>query len=112
MSQSASQSSTAVLEDTDTTTAKPGYKMYAILMLNDDDHTFDYVTVLLNKIFKHPVRKCHELAQSIHKHGKTVVWTGTLEHCELKVEQVNHFEPDTYGHKLVEYPLRTRIERI
>ena len=83
---------------------------YAVILHNDDDHTFQYVIDLLMKLFAYPLEKAFVLTTQVHTQGKSIVWSGTLELAELKRDQVRGFGPDFYATKKVEYPLGVTIE--
>ena len=83
---------------------------YALILHNDDDHTFQYVIDLLMKLFAHTAEKAFVLTNQVHAQGKSIVWTGTLELAELKRDQVRSFGPDLFAMKKVEYPLGVTIE--
>ena len=42
---------------------------YNVVILNDEDHTFDYVIELLIKLFRHTLPKAKELTERIHTTG-------------------------------------------
>lgn len=83
---------------------------YAVILHNDDDHTFQYVIDMLMKIFAYPLEKAFVLTNQVHTQGKSMVWSGPLELAELKRDQVRSFGPDFYAVKKVEYPLGVTIE--
>lgn len=83
---------------------------YAVILHNDDVHTFQYVIELLMKIFAHSLEKAFALTNEVHTKGKSIVWSGTLELAELKRDQVRGFGPDLYASKKVEFPLGVTIE--
>ncbi len=84
--------STSTLEKTDTKIRKQ--PPYHVIILNDDDHTIEYVVKLCSSIFGHPVEKGVEIAKEIHFQGRAIVFTGSLEVAELKQEQVHSMGPD------------------
>jgi len=87
-------------------------KRWAVVILNDDDHTFPYVATLIKKVFHYQDQKCLELTLQVHEEGRAVVWTGALEHAEFKREQLLAGGPD-YGPKgKVEYPLGVDLEPV
>lgn len=97
------------------TTTRPKIKKqppYAVIVLNDDDHTFDYVTNALTKVFKYELEKCFQLTKEIHEKGRAIVWTGSLELAELKKEQIQSMGPDHWSPKKVEYPLGVDLEPV
>ena len=67
---------------------------YNVVLLNDDDHSFDYVVLMLNTIFGHPPEKGFKMALEVDKTGRVVVATTNLEHAELKRDQIHDFGPD------------------
>ncbi len=84
---------------------------YAVVVLNDDDHTFDYVMVVFQKVFGYELEKCFKLAKMIHERGRAIVWVGSLEVAELKKEQIQSMGPDTFNrHKKVDWPLGVDLE--
>ena len=83
---------------------------YAVILHNDDLHTFQYVIDLLMKLFAYPLEKAFVLTTQVHTQGKSIVWSGTLELAELKRDQVRGFGPDFYAMQKVEFPLGVTIE--
>jgi ATP-dependent Clp protease adaptor protein ClpS len=67
---------------------------YHVVLLNDDDHSYPYVIVMLKVLFGHPEEKGFELAKKVDTEGRAVVLTTTLEHAELKRDQIHAFGPD------------------
>jgi ATP-dependent Clp protease adaptor protein ClpS len=67
---------------------------YHVVLLNDDDHSFEYVIGMLQQIFGHVREKGERMAYQVHLEGRTIVFTGTRELAELKQEQIHAFGPD------------------
>src|SRR5262245_59077544 len=67
---------------------------YDLVLLNDDTHTFEYVTALLGDLFGLPWNEGLELTLRIHERGWAVVFTGTQQEVELKRLQVLARGPD------------------
>src|SRR5438477_6382880 len=67
---------------------------YHVVLLNDDDHSYDYVIEMLKALFGHPVEKGFLLAQQVDKTGRAVVCTTSLERAELKRDQIHAYGPD------------------
>ncbi len=67
---------------------------YNVIILNDEEHTFDYVIELLTKLFRHPTATAEELTWRIHNTGRAIVFTTHKELAELKCEQVAAYGPD------------------
>jgi ATP-dependent Clp protease adaptor protein ClpS len=67
---------------------------YHVVILNDEEHTFDYVIDLLVKLFRHSLPTAQELTWRIHSTGRAVVYTTHKEKAELKRDQVLAWGPD------------------
>ncbi len=82
---------------------------YNVVILNDEEHTFDYVIELLTKLFRHPLAVAKDLTWAIHNKGLAVVYTTHKEKAELKCEQVLSYGPDPRM-EISKGPLRCYIE--
>src|SRR5438876_5674850 len=67
---------------------------YNVVLINDDDHSFEYVIAMLQQLFGHPREKGYQMAWKVHTHGRVVVCTTSLERAELKRDQIHAFGPD------------------
>src|SRR5436190_8317288 len=67
---------------------------YNVVLLNDDDHTFEYVITMLQQLFGYPREKGFQMAHEVHTTGRVIVLTTTKEHAELKQDQIHAFGPD------------------
>lgn len=67
---------------------------YNVILLNDDDHTVEYVVALCQKVFGYPVEKGVQIAAEVHVTKRCILWTGTLEVAELKQEQIHSLGHD------------------
>src|SRR5712672_733538 len=67
---------------------------YHVILLNDDDHTYEYVILMLKELFGHPEPKGFKMAEQVDKNGRAIVLTTTKEHAELKQEQIHAYGPD------------------
>ena len=83
---------------------------YAVIVHNDEEHSFQYVIDTFMKVFGYPLEKGYSLALQIHTEGKALVWSGAREVAELKRDQIRSAGPDFYGEKKVEFPLGVIIE--
>ncbi len=79
-------------ESTDERTKRP--RLWNVVLLNDDDHTFEYVIKMVRRLFAHPVEKALQTAKRVDSEGRAVLLTTHLEHAELKRDQVHAFGPD------------------
>jgi ATP-dependent Clp protease adapter protein ClpS len=83
---------------------------YAVVVYNDDLHTFPYVIETFRKVFGYEEARCRQLAVEIHTRGQGIVWTGPKEVAELKRDLIRGAGPDFYAARKVEFPLRVTIE--
>ncbi len=67
---------------------------YNVILWDDNDHSYTYVILMLQKLFGHPVEKGYELAKEVDTSGKAIVLTTTLEHAELKRDQIHAYGKD------------------
>jgi ATP-dependent Clp protease adaptor protein ClpS len=67
---------------------------YHVVLLDDDDHTYQYVIHMLQILFGHPPERGMQMAREVDATGRVIVCTTTLEHAELKRDQIHSFGPD------------------
>ena len=67
---------------------------FHVILWNDEDHTYDYVILMLHIIFGYPVEKGFRLALEVDTYGKAIVFTSSLEQAEIKRDQILGFGPD------------------
>lgn len=84
----------AVLPETETNWALKYQPPYHVILLNDDDHSYEYVILMLRDLFGHPVETGFEMAKEVDSQGRAIVLTTTREHAELKVDQIHAYGPD------------------
>ncbi len=82
---------------------------HQVIVYNDDVHTFPYVITLLMQVFRMDEHKAVEHTCEIHDRGRAIVWSGSKELGELKVEQVVNFGPDQFASKTVTAPLKAEV---
>ena len=52
---------------------------YHVILLNDDDHTFEYVIRMLKELFGYQEEKGFLMAYEVHTKGRVIVCTTSLE---------------------------------
>jgi ATP-dependent Clp protease adaptor protein ClpS len=67
---------------------------YNVILHNDDDHSFQYVIKMLKELFAHPEELGWKMAEEVHTKGRVIVLTTSMEHAELKADQIHAFGPD------------------
>ncbi len=69
-------------------------RMWNVVLLDDQHHTYDYVIEMSQRLFGHTLEVAVKVAKTVDKDGRAVCMTTHREHAELKVEQVHHFGAD------------------
>ncbi len=68
--------------------------LYNVILLDDDDHTYEYVIGMLTRIFGFAEERSYELASHVDQSGRVILDTTTLERAELKRDQIHTFGRD------------------
>jgi ATP-dependent Clp protease adaptor protein ClpS len=68
--------------------------LWNVVLIDDDDHSYDYVINLSCKLFSHPVERAFKIAQAVDSQGRAVLLTTHKEHAELKLDQIRSFGRD------------------
>jgi ATP-dependent Clp protease adaptor protein ClpS len=80
-----------ITEERDKTKRQPPYH---VILLNDDDHTYDYVIRMLKELFGHPEERGFLMAKEVDERGRVIVCTTSMERAELKRDQIHAFGAD------------------
>jgi ATP-dependent Clp protease adaptor protein ClpS len=67
---------------------------YHVVLVNDDDHTVDYVIRMMKSLFGYPEERGLQIASEVDSRGRVIVLTTTLEHAEFKRDQIHAFGAD------------------
>ena len=67
---------------------------YNVVLLDDDDHTYEYVIEMLGDVFGHDVDKALRMAEEVDGKGRVIVFTTHKEHAELKRDQILGYGAD------------------
>ena len=67
---------------------------FNVVLLNDDDHTFEYVIEMLQVLFAHPTERGMQMAKEVDSNGRVIVLTTHREHAELKRDQIHAYGMD------------------
>jgi ATP-dependent Clp protease adaptor protein ClpS len=79
------------------TAGKPETKqpwLWNVVLLNDEEHTYDYVILMVQQLFRHPLNKAFQVAERVDKDGRAICLTTHKEHAELKRDQIHAFGRD------------------
>src|SRR5438046_10290627 len=88
-----SRSATALPEVEDDTSEQI-QPLYHVILLNDEDHTYDYVIEMLQKIFGFSETTALSHAVEVDTNGTTILLTCELEKAEAKRDQIHRYGPD------------------
>jgi len=67
---------------------------YHVVLLDDDDHTYEYVIGMVRKLFGFSPERAYRLAAEVDATGRVILDTTTLERAELKRDQIHAFGRD------------------
>jgi ATP-dependent Clp protease adaptor protein ClpS len=67
---------------------------YNVILWDDDDHSYEYVVLMMRQLFSHSYAKGFEIAKTVDSAGRAAVLTTTKEHAELKRDQIHSFGKD------------------
>jgi ATP-dependent Clp protease adaptor protein ClpS len=85
---------TVVVPEKKTETKRKRQPRYNVILLDDNDHTYEYVIRMLGQIFGYGEQKAFLLATEVDTSGRVILLTTTREHAELKQEQIHAFGAD------------------
>jgi ATP-dependent Clp protease adaptor protein ClpS len=71
-----------------------GLPPYNVILLDDNDHSYEYVIHMLKVLFGHPPEKGYRMAVEVDTTGRVIVATTHLEQAELKRDQIRAFGAD------------------
>lgn len=81
---------TRVLEDTDSAMEPP----YHLILLDDNEHTYQYVVHMLGSIFGYNHQKAFAMACVVDAQGQAILMTASHDEVQLKQEAVHAFGAD------------------
>ena len=68
--------------------------LFHVVLLDDDDHTYDYVIEMLCKIFLLPAEVAFHHAVEVDTTGRTIVMTCEREQAEFGRDQIHSYGAD------------------
>ena len=81
-----------VVDDEATSTSR--IPQYHVVLLDDDDHTYEYVIEMLQELFGHDARTSFDMASEVDRRGRVIVFTTHREQAEFKRDQIHGYGPD------------------
>ncbi len=67
---------------------------FNVVLLDDDDHTYEYVIEMLRSIFAHTEEQAFKMAKEVDDSGRVIVYTTHRELAELKRDQIHAWGGD------------------
>jgi len=68
--------------------------LYHVVLLDDDEHTYEYVIEMLSKIFMLSVQDAFRRAVEVDTNGRTIVITCEKEQAEFGRDQIHAYGAD------------------
>jgi len=68
--------------------------LYHVILLDDDDHTYDYVVEMLGALFFLGVEAAYQHAVEVDRTGRTIVITCELPQAEYARDQIHGYGAD------------------
>jgi len=69
-------------------------RRWHVVLLDDDEHTYDYVIEMLVRLFGYDEQVAYRMACEVDTTGRVIVETTVLERAELKRDQIHAYGPD------------------
>lgn len=67
---------------------------YNVILWDDPDHSYEYVVLMMKQVFRRPIEAGFQIAKEVDTSGRAICLTTTLEHAELKRDQIHAFGKD------------------
>lgn len=68
--------------------------LYNVVLLDDNDHTYEYVIEMLMEVCGLSKKSSYEMACEVDFLGRVVVYTGNKKEAERKRDQILSYGPD------------------
>jgi ATP-dependent Clp protease adaptor protein ClpS len=68
--------------------------LFHVVLLDDNDHTYDYVIEMLQKIFIFTMEQAYRHAEEVDRCGRTILITCELAQAEFARDQIHAYGPD------------------
>ena len=69
-------------------------RAWNVVLIDDEQHSYDYVIRMMQELFAHPLERAFKIACTVDGEGRAVCLTTHKEHAELKRDQILGFGPD------------------
>jgi ATP-dependent Clp protease adaptor protein ClpS len=68
--------------------------LWHVVLLDDNDHTYEYVIEMLVALFGHSQPTAYRMACEVDTTGRVIVATLVFEQAEFKQQQIHAYGPD------------------
>lgn len=85
---------TIILPDIRTTQEEEFTPLYNVVLLDDDEHTYDYVIEMLQKLLFLTLAQAFQHAVEVDTAGRTVILTCELPQAEFARDQIHGYGAD------------------
>ncbi len=82
------------IQETEAQRVQAPVPLYNVVLLDDDDHTYDYVIEMLEKLFIFTLRQAYQHAKEVDANGRTVLITCELPQAEFARDQIHAYGAD------------------
>lgn len=65
-----------------------------VVLLDDDDHSYEYVIFMLQTLFGHPLETAFLMAKEVDTMGRVIVFSTHRERAELERDRIHGFGAD------------------
>lgn len=69
-------------------------RLWRLVLIDDDDHSYEYVIEMLGAVFGYGREKAFALARIVDSQGRVTLMTGEHDACEAKQSQVHAYGAD------------------
>lgn len=101
--------------DTYTDTDEELANRWQVILLNDEEHTYEYVIALIQEVFNKDFEEAFDLTHTIDKQGAAVVVTVPKEEAEKYQQKVKSWGADPsmiFSGKMSTGPIQCEIEPV
>ena len=85
-------SSTKAAPEVQEDTAEKKAPLFNVVLLNDDEHSYDYVIEMLERLFFFGHEQAYAHAVEVDFTGRTIVFTGSFEEAQFAQSQIHAYE--------------------
>jgi ATP-dependent Clp protease adaptor protein ClpS len=84
----------SIAPDTEIIDRNQSVPLYRVVLLDDNDHTYDYVIEMLQQLFIFTLDQAYRHAEEVDRSGRTVLITCELSQAEFGRDQIQAYGRD------------------